>query len=52
MRLAAQGLRNLDQGEETVEDETERAALRSQARKVYLLCTGTALVLTGIAVVL
>jgi hypothetical protein len=34
--LAARGTRNMDTGEEAVEDESECAAIRQQARKVII----------------
>jgi len=34
--LAKRGLRNMDSGEEKIEDANELARVRAQARKVYL----------------
>jgi hypothetical protein len=34
--LASRGLRNMDSGEEKIEDADELARVRAQARKVYL----------------
>jgi hypothetical protein len=34
--LASRGLRNMDRGEETIEDANELARVRAQARKVYV----------------
>jgi hypothetical protein len=34
--LASRGLRNMDSGEEKIEDANELAHVRVQARKVYL----------------
>ena len=36
MRLAARGTRDLDDGEERVDDEAERAGLRRRARDVHI----------------
>lgn len=46
MRLALRGLRNLDNGNEQIRDEAERAALRRQATKVYIQSVVAAVVLT------
>jgi hypothetical protein len=45
--LAARGLRNLDSGEEKIEDETLIAGLRRQGRKVHAESVLTALLLTA-----
>jgi hypothetical protein len=50
--LAARGARNMDSGPESIEDEIEKTALRKQASGVRLKSAITALILTGIAVVL
>jgi hypothetical protein len=34
--LASRGLRNMDRGEEKIEDANELARVRAQARKVYV----------------
>jgi hypothetical protein len=52
VRLASRGLRNMDSGNEKVQDELERRALRQQARKVYLESLAAAAVLTAVAVAL
>jgi hypothetical protein len=49
VRLAAQGLRNMDGGDEAVADEAGRGALRQQARKVYIESLLTAAALTAAA---
>ena len=36
MALASRGLRNMDSGEEKIEDANELARVRAQARKVHL----------------
>jgi hypothetical protein len=48
VRLAAQGLRNMDGGDEKVSDSPELAALRRQARMVHLQSAVTAIALTVI----
>jgi hypothetical protein len=45
--LAARGARNMDDGEQAIDDEVERKRLRLQARAVYLEATFIAALLTG-----
>ena len=52
MRLASRGLRNMDSGNEKVEDSMEARALRQQARKVYLESVAAAVLLTAAALAL
>lgn len=44
--MAARGVRNLDSGEEVVEDKDTELGLRQIARKVHFMAVLTALVLT------
>jgi hypothetical protein len=44
-------MRNLDSGEERIEDSETKAVLRAIARKVHLEAVLASLVLTGIALV-
>jgi len=44
--LAKRGLRNMDRGEETIEDASELAHVRAQARKVYMQSALFAIALT------
>ena len=47
MRLASRGLRDMDDGPERIEDETELATVRAQARRVLFksfLATGAMMV--------
>lgn len=46
MILAARGRRNLDLGEETVEDSNAELGLRRMARKVHFMALLSALILT------
>lgn len=48
MRLAARGARNLDRGDEMVNDPEEARRLRAQARRVYLETLSGAALLTGL----
>ncbi len=49
MGLASRGLRDMDGGPERIEDATELAKVRRQARLVYLKGGLAALALTGLA---
>jgi hypothetical protein len=51
VRLAARGLRDMDDGEKPVEDQAERAQLKKQALAVYAKSVAVAVVLTGVALV-
>ena len=46
MRLAAQGLRNLDSGEEKIQDGVEEMQLRRQALRVHIESILAALLVT------
>lgn len=46
MRLAARGLRNLDSGEEKIQDRAAEMQLRSQAHGVHIQSILAALLLT------
>jgi hypothetical protein len=48
VRLAARGARNLDRGDELVNDPEEARRLRAQARRVYLETLSGAALLTGL----
>lgn len=48
MVLAARGTRNLDAGDEPVNDRALEEQLRKQARKVYIESAAMAFVLTAI----
>ena len=50
--MAAQGLRNMDQGEERIEDAWLRSQLRRRARRVYAEGLIVALVLTLLILIL
>jgi hypothetical protein len=50
--LAARGARDLDRGEEKIEDEKAAAALRRQARQLHLGAVALAVVLAIIALML
>lgn len=52
MRLAARGSRNLDSGEEKIEDEVVLAQVRRQARKVQVQSFLSAAVLTVLSLAL
>ena len=52
MRLAAQGLRNMDDGPERIEDPAILAQVRRQARKVYRESIAVALALTAVFMVI
>ncbi len=49
MNLASRGLRDLDDGPQGIAEGVEKAALKVQARKVYLESAGWATVLTFVA---
>ena len=51
MVLAARGTRNLDAGDEPVNDAEIERQLRKQARKVYTESVAMALVLTAIMII-
>ena len=48
MKLAARGLRDMDQGLETITDRAELAQVRRQARKVHLQSFLTAALVTAL----
>jgi hypothetical protein len=48
VRLAARGARNMDFGNELVNDPQEARRLRAQARRVYLETVSGAALLTGL----
>ena len=50
MFLAARGLRNLDAGDEAIEDSTTRALLRRAAKEIHVGALLLALALTLLAV--
>ena len=50
MFLAARGLRNLDAGEEVIEDSATTALLRRVAKKIHFQAILLALVLTLLAI--
>ena len=50
--MAARGTRNMDHGEEKIEDEKALALLRLQARRVHLRALILAVALTLVAIVL
>jgi hypothetical protein len=50
--LASRGLRDMDTGPETIEDNAELAQVRRQARKVRIEATILAAVLTAIALII
>ena len=52
MNLASRGLRDLDDGPQGLTDDVEKAALRVQARKVYLESAAWAAVLTLVTMAL
>jgi hypothetical protein len=52
VRLALRGLRNMDSGNEKVQDSMEKRALQQQARKVYLQSFVAAAVLTAVVAAL
>lgn len=52
MRLAARGSRNLDRGEETIEDMEVLAQVRRQARRVHFYALLTAIALTVLYLVI
>ena len=52
MRLAAQGLRDLDDGPRRIDDHEERRAVREQARGVYLRAALATVALLALAMLL
>jgi hypothetical protein len=50
--LAKRGLRNMDSGEEKIEDANELARVRAQARKVYLQSALLAVAVTLVVLLL
>lgn len=52
MRLAARGVRDLDNGEETIEDNAVAQQLKKQANKVKLESLGMGVGLTALALLL
>ena len=52
MRLAAQGLRNMDGGDERIEDLGVLLRVRQAARRVHVEALATAGVLTALALLL
>ena len=51
MALAARGARNMDAGDEAIEDEAEKVQLHRQARRVHVQSILAALVLTTLTLV-
>jgi hypothetical protein len=49
--MAARGTRNMDAGEESVEDETITGQLRATARKIHRRALITAIIVTLVALV-
>jgi hypothetical protein len=47
--LAARGARNMDQGEEAIEDERVAARLRGVARRIHRRALVTAIIVTLVA---
>ena len=52
MRLASRGLRDLDQGSESIGQAEIRAAVQRQARRVMVKALVTTVALTGIVLVI
>jgi hypothetical protein len=52
VNLASRGQRDLDSGPEAIGDSAELAAIKAQARKVYLESFAAALVATLVAIAL
>jgi len=50
--LASRGLRNMDSGEEKIEDANELARVRAQARKVYVQSAVFAIFVTIVVLLL
>jgi hypothetical protein len=50
--LAARGARNLDNGVEAITDETEKNALREQAKRIRMKSLVVAVALTIVAMIL
>jgi hypothetical protein len=51
VRLAARGARNMDGGDEPVDDPEEARRLRARARRIYAESVGLAALLTGLGLV-
>lgn len=49
MALAARGARNMDTGDETVEEEAEKVTLRRQARRIHVESALAAAALTALS---
>ena len=49
MTLAARGARNMDRGEEKIDDRAECESLRTQARRINRRAILVAALLTGVA---
>jgi hypothetical protein len=47
--LAARGARNLDQGEEKIEDKSSAAALRKDAARIHLWSLAAAAIIAALA---
>lgn len=52
MRLASRGLRDMDEGPQSISDSAELQQVRRQARAVYVKSVITAVILTAIALIL
>jgi hypothetical protein len=52
VRLASRGLRDMDSGEQKVENQEEAAQIRKQARKVHLQALGSAVLVAALATVI
>jgi hypothetical protein len=52
VRLASRGLRNMDLGDEKIEDAGERQQVRAQARKVHLQSAAFAVAVTIVVLLL
>ncbi len=50
MGLASRGLRDMDQGPETIDDEAELTAVRAQARRIHLQGALVTLVVMAVVV--
>ncbi len=50
--MSAQGLRNMDRGNEKIEDSVELKQVRQQARRVHLQAVGMGIVLTVLLLVI
>ncbi len=49
MNLAAQGLRNMDEGNEKIEDQDEINTLQEQAKGVHIRALAAGVILTALA---